>query len=289
MRHRLDGTRFMALASKANAWRFQSATGIEWVLVESLASEAIKVRSGNLRNIASARLEKIRAAKITPEDLSTPSKDLIKLPFPGVSLFPMDRFEFGAGEIWQYMPREIFSELLEKVKVFMKEKWTAFWLYGTIGFGKSHVLAALVCYLMQSGYRVIYIPDCRACYESPVPILRQAMILAWADLPSMVTAIESFDTLDEICGFLEGFSMSDQQPFFVADQMNALQVSSRNSQETRQIEDLYGFIQKCAPFCKRIFSTSANNHTYLQLAPKQANILRVNAYGGMTKVTIACI
>ena len=280
----------MALANKANARDFLFATGTEWALVESLVSEAIKIGDGDLRNIASARLEKIREAKITPVDLSTPSKDLIKLPFPFVSqLLPMDRFEFGAEETWQYMPREIFSELLEKVRIFMKKRWTALWFYGTFGFGKSHVLAALVCYLMQSSYRVICIPDCGSCYQDSVPTLRQAMILAWADLPSMVDAIGRLDTLDEINAFLRSVSSCEQQPVLIADQMNALQVSSSNIQETKQIERLYKFIRKCTLSCKCIFSTSANNHTYLQLASKQSNILRVNAYGGMTKVTIACI
>ena len=277
------------MASKAHARDFLSATGIEWVLVESLASEAIKIGGGHLRNIASARLEKIREAKITPVDLSTPSEDLIKLPFPFVSPLPLDRFEFGAEKTWQYMPREIFSELLEKARIFMKEEWTALWFYGTIGFGKSHVLAALVCYLMKSGYRVIYIPDCRTFYKDSVPVLREAMILAWAGLPSIVDAVERFDTLDEINTFLKRVSLSEQPPVFIVDQMNALQLPSSNIQEMRQIEGLYNFIQKCTLFCKCIFSTSANNHTYLQLAPKQSNILRVNAYGGMTKVTIACI
>ena len=235
-------------------------------------------------------MKKIREAKITPKDLSTPSKDLIKLPFPGISLFPMDRFEIGADQTWEYMPREIFSELLEKVGAFMKGKWTVLWFYGTIGFGKSHVLAALACYLIQSSYRVIYIPDSRACYQDSKLLLREAMALAWADHPATVSMIESLETLDQISEFLRRAVRTQKQPtFFLVDQMNALQLPSSSGEDTREIEALHVFFKKCTPVCKCIFSTSANNHTYLQLDTKQANILRVNAYGGMAKVTIACI
>jgi hypothetical protein len=37
--------------------------------------------------------------------------------------------------------------------------WTALWVYGTKGYGKPHLLAALVCYLTAQEERVVYIPD----------------------------------------------------------------------------------------------------------------------------------
>ena len=52
-----------------------------------------------------------------------------------------------------------------------------------------------------------------------------------------------------------------------------------------KVKLLLDFITSYTPVCNCI----TNNHTYLELRSKQANILRVSAYGQMTKVTIACI
>jgi len=34
-------------------------------------------------------------------------------------------------------------------------------LHGTLGAGKSHLLAVLTCVLRKEGMRVVYLPDCR--------------------------------------------------------------------------------------------------------------------------------
>ena len=42
------------------------------------------------------------------------------------------------------------------------------YVYGSMGYGKSHMLAALACLLVKQNERVIYFPDCRSMLESPL-------------------------------------------------------------------------------------------------------------------------
>jgi chromosomal replication initiation ATPase DnaA len=55
----------------------------------------------------------------------------------------------------------MFRKLIEELKIVREGcTYTAVWLYGTQGYGKSHLLAILACYLAAQDERVIYIPDC---------------------------------------------------------------------------------------------------------------------------------
>lgn len=50
-------------------------------------------------------------------------------------------------------------------------------LRGTVGYGKSHMLAALVLLLIMEGEGVVYLPDCRAMLGSLVPYVKAAILL----------------------------------------------------------------------------------------------------------------
>src|SRR4051812_37796737 len=84
------------------------------------------------------------------------------LPFPFVGDALSKRFKVDPKDDednWFYMGREKFVELLNKLRhVQQSRNKKGFWLYGTKGYGKSHLLAALVCHLVSQGERVICIP-----------------------------------------------------------------------------------------------------------------------------------
>src|SRR4051794_15068421 len=97
------------------------------------------------------------------------------------------------------MGREKFEALLEKVEELKKGHYGGgLWLYGTIGYGKSHLLAAVACYLIAAGDRVIYIPDCRQCTKKPVEYFRTAMLLSWADNSKRQEEIMGLETMEAI-------------------------------------------------------------------------------------------
>jgi hypothetical protein len=57
-------------------------------------------------------------------------------------------------------------------------------VYGTDGYGKFHILAALACLLVRQKETVVYLPDCRAMLREPLEYLRNALLFAFADSSS---------------------------------------------------------------------------------------------------------
>ena len=104
---------------------------------------------------------------------------------------------------------------------------SALWVYGTRGYGKSHLLAALVYYLSAGKERVVYIPDCRECLKDPIPYFQAAMLFSWADDNDMQKEIIRLDTFEKIYHFFKRW----ENIIFVIDQMNAL-VESDNDDST---------------------------------------------------------
>jgi hypothetical protein len=85
-----------------------------------------------------------RIKDLTPdkEKLSTPSVELIKLPFPTLSIRkPTDRFAFDTDRNWEYMPRRKFGELLHQVEALIEQpdRASAIWLYGTSANNQSYL------------------------------------------------------------------------------------------------------------------------------------------------------
>jgi hypothetical protein len=114
------------------------------------------------------------------DQLSDPAFEHI-LAFPFVGFEAPIRFDVSnkAEENWVYAGREMFKNLLEELKeVRDNNVYTSVWLYGTPGYGKSHLLAALVCYLAAQDERVVYIPDCWALLQDPVRYIQATMLFA---------------------------------------------------------------------------------------------------------------
>ena len=93
--------------------------------------------------------------------LSNPAVQ-IKLPFPFVGGTMPERFHRDPkDDKWFYVGREEFVKLVNKFRHVQENHSTdTLMLYGTKGYGKSHLLAVLVCYLAAQGERIVYIPDC---------------------------------------------------------------------------------------------------------------------------------
>ena len=101
------------------------------------------------------------------------------LPFPMVRMATPARFNIDEKYCWRYMGREKFAELLKELRFIRRiALQESLWVYGTSGYGKSHLLAALVCYLAALGERVIYLP-CHFTHvlEIPFDIFKQQCCL----------------------------------------------------------------------------------------------------------------
>ena len=128
---------------------------------------------------------------------------------------------------WSYEGRTKFKELLQRLKELVKSRaHNIVWLYGAQGYGKSHLLAALVCYLAAQDERVVYIPDCQECLRDPVGYFQKAMLFAWADDSTIQEEIVKLNTEAEIGAFF-----GRQKDFIVVcDQLNALTESNCSSE-----------------------------------------------------------
>jgi chromosomal replication initiation ATPase DnaA len=201
------------------------------------------------------------------------------LPFPFVGPFLPTRFKPDSGSgsegNWFYVGREKFVELLDRLRDVRKShNRSALWVYGTKGYGKSHLLAALVCYLTAQGERVVYIPDCRECAKKPVAYVRAAMLFAWADDKTIQDEIITLDTQEKIENFLD----CHLNAIFCIDQVNGF---AETESEVKK------WLDSCRAWHKAILSTSANYKSYLEMVPKQSTEETMYVYGGFTAVSLS--
>lgn len=116
----------------------------------------------------------LRAIKnAEPNDLDDHSNpaEMIELPFPYRGCrYPYQRFHLAQNSDFSYMGRREFKRLSGDISRLIEFPWMTthreLYLYGTLGYGKSYLLAAVVCFLIQRGMNVVYLPDCRALLRS---------------------------------------------------------------------------------------------------------------------------
>jgi len=272
------------------------------------ASKKLRVVSepSSLQKLAASacrRRECIRQEIGTPDPLSAPSRgkepselpDIVSLlsnptydtrfPFPFVGKTRQGRFnidEESEEKFWSYMGREKFAELVTLFnEVRRSTAYSALYVYGTRGYGKSHLLAALVCLLAAGKDRVVYIPDCRECFPNPVLYMKHAMLFAWADDESKQQDIIAMNTEKEIYEFFEG----REDVVFVIDQLNALD-THKDKSRADQKDHLSRWLEYLLLFHKAVLSSSANNHAILNEMPRQTTKKMMYVYGGLTKVSL---
>ena len=207
----------------------------------------------------------------------------LPFPFPG-DRKPTERFAILDNVYWSYMGREYFTTLLDEVTRLMKSPTRELSLYGTIGYGKSHLLAALVCYLTVHGTRVVYVPDCRKCCDEPFTYFQAAMLFTWANDTEMQEDIKKLESMEDIDLF---FQSQPGKLLFIYDQMNALDmenekhdtVSNSRKQELRKWMDAFAFSHKV------IYSASGNCTARVYMEQKQTNDWKLYIYGGFSAVS----
>lgn len=207
----------------------------------------------------------------------------LDLPFPctlpGMSL----RFSLRDGN-FRFMGRRPFQRLLDEMELLKQVagRNSALNVYGTSGYGKSHMLAALVVVLMQAGKRVAYIPDCGAYGADPAVTLRRALSLAFVGDERMLVEIEKAGTLDAL---VEVCQRGDRgQIYFVADQFNALEEEAKTAGLPKLERGVArSSILRAASCHYLIKGLSANNHT-ARISSGQLNEAILELMGGMDTV-----
>jgi len=211
--------------------------------------------------------------------LSDPKREHV-IPFPIVRMGTPGRFRLDKKYCWRYMGREKFADLLNELQLVQsKSNYKRLWVHGTSGYGKSHLLAALVCYLAALDNQVIYLPDCRLCLENPIEHLQTAMLFAWTDEGTQ-NEILTLDTEEKIKKFLG----KQDDVLFVIDQMDAL--SEANTENNEDKVKLRALIDNLISSRKAVLGTSANDQEYLKRQISENNDRTMRVYGGFTKVCL---
>ena len=211
-------------------------------------------------------------------------------PFPFIyHQLPVDRFDLsGPPEFsFAYMGRESFSAVWSEVnRLKTRGGYTRLYIHGTMGYGKSHILAVLAGLLSRSGKRTVYMPDCRELLGDMVSYLQSALLCAFADPSSSHRRdkIRAFKSQEDIYDFCR----TQSEPFyFIVDQKNALEIEGANmdaaTNSTKQTAQQ--FLSQLTAMHYTITSASANYRTALHMAKKQTGERKIPMMGGMSEVS----
>ncbi|MCO5572260.1 hypothetical protein L7F22_026013 [Adiantum nelumboides] len=235
------------------------------------------------------------------------------LPFP--SFIVPERFSVeGPDRRFTYMGRTGYAEFVEKVLRLSPrfisydlkelpvgpEKRSHFQianLWGTMGSGKSFMLAALACDLLtrfsftrrigdiQQRQRVCYIPDCQLLLQSPnVKILtvQDALGLAYADDDEVLPRVASISDDASAIAFFEDEAKNGVLIYLLVDQVNAFENSQKDSQEQQRIKCyLLSFLHSLGAMHVIVKSASANNNNAQEWYRKQLNQDVMFHHGGL--------
>ena len=114
-----------------------------------------------------------------PEDYCNPKK-LLKLLFPFPDELLVDQFKFDKKDQFLYYGCQSFWRLYQIATMMLLHGRRLYFVHGTLGSGKSHMLAALACALIKSGKRVVYLLDCWGLLKAPFRYLCSALQLTFA-------------------------------------------------------------------------------------------------------------
>ena len=184
------------------------------------------------------------------------------------------------------MGREKFEELLAEVNKLEYHVNVKLFFYGSIGYGKSYMLAALACLLIQQGRRVVYLPDCRILIENMLEYVKASLLLTFGDKPDYQAKINELEGEDDIYEFLERLAEKKIYLYFIVDQRNALDPEEGEDGITKKVRN--NAMQCLAKFMSLHFSitsSSANDRAERNVKAKQMNRTLIKVYGGFSEVS----
>lgn len=222
--------------------------------------------------------------------LSNP-ESFTDLPYPSTTYKPPARFETfrdakGATR-FKYMGREAFKKLYDAVELFLQDpdfggnSRSTIRLHGLSGIGKSHILAALACLLLQQNEAVVYIPNCETIIRDPIHSFKEIFSLAFPD------SQEEISTFTEVKNILDFLQCVDRGSIIcIAEQLDALAPKPQDPSPLCESRALANhIIHRISETQLLIFTTSPNPY---QLAIEDitggSEHTKISISGGLTEV-----
>src|SRR6266511_4493934 len=107
-----------------------------------------------------------------------------------------------------FMGREKFEMVVNEVENLNSIRgYTRAIVYGTIGYGKPYILAALACFLFRKKKYVVYLPDCCEMAKNHINIkyIKCALCLTLANMEGyyeLILKCEDIEDLKHLCDIL---------------------------------------------------------------------------------------
>ena len=210
-----------------------------------------------------------------------------KLPFMFIGAVPKDRFLLDEDLQFQYYGRERFQELYDAARSMRYHGTRKYFLHGTLGSGKSYLLAALACLLTKQGMKVVYLPDCGEMMGDAFEYLRAGLRLAFtgsAEHDALLANCEDTKGLLKICSAVS----SEYRLLFIVDQVNALdpgdEVTDRFSLDMKR--SVRTLLDTITAKHMKISSSSGNYLHAIHDRYRQTGESRIYLYGGLNKVKL---
>ena len=218
---------------------------------------------------------------------------LIRLPFPFIGKPPVSRFEmidppsaaleYAPGH-FEYYGREAFAKIYNDIKALNYWRgYSMYYLSGTLGYGKSYILAAVACLLIRQGFKVVYLPDCRGLVRAFCGYLRAALLLTFAGKRALQEEILACSDDKTLVGWCTNIK---DKLYFIVDQINALDTCEEalDSVSKRSREKCSNYIAVLEQAHYLIFSSSGNYHHGIRESVKQSGVKREVLFGGLSEV-----
>ena len=197
------------------------------------------------------------------------------LPFPSVNRGIPSRFSRQERSFF-FVGRPQLEDVLSQIKDRQDAHHHLQWL-GTIGYGKSHLLAAAACCLLAEGWNVVYIPDCADLLDTTVAyhVLQDALLLAFTGEDTHIAAIEQCSTLDALVQWCANALpvSKESQLVFLLDQAHAIVGDKRPSWLAGLLDN------RCA-----VKAVSLRDPGILGTLSKQRSETDVMFFGGLSEV-----
>ena len=184
------------------------------------------------------------------------------------------------------MGRVVLPQLMNTIEKAIESKETLpINVYGTRGYGKSHIIAAVVVLLMKKkgGLPVLFLPQVRDMADSdPLPYLRAAALLTFASASDaqIMSDIEDCDSLSALTAVI-----SKHQFILVADQLNSLKEDSRIADDKKKL--VRNLLDTLGGGRVYVRGFSANNQTAQVFAVTQRSQIDIKWFGGFDVVPIS--
>lgn len=248
---------------------------------------------------AYALAQVIKSLDYSIDDYSTFRTELLTLPYAYVAKTDSVRFNTFREPsedvaFFHYYGRETLRVIYDEVIALdLRAGYSIYYLHGSLGFGKSHMLAALVLALFKEKRKVVFLPDCRALARSFLATLKDGLALTYAYLDDKEALRDCLrcSTATELVEWCVKRSTSKKRErlFFVVDQINVLDtdpdaINSVSSRTREECADLLAVLEQRHVL---IFSSSGNYLHSLKEFNKPGSQQRRSVFGGLSEVNIS--